>query len=147
MQKVLEIADAFSSINAVYLVRVVEGVSLMPIIENTVVNSNGETVTIYIEVDEAQAIHQYNPYEDLRGTGKEVVAAAKDVFGSGMELIRTCAEQVFHAVEKVGSAARPTEFEVQLAIKLDAAVGAILAKTCAEAQLQVTMKWSKKEKE
>src|SRR5438876_9001104 len=59
-------------------VRAVEGESLMSIIENTVVNSNGETVTIYIEVDEVQAIHQYNPYEDLRGTGKEVVAAAKD---------------------------------------------------------------------
>ncbi len=41
--------------------------------------------------------------------------------------------------------ARPSEFEVQLAIKLDSQVGAILAKASAEAQLQVTMKWVKSE--
>jgi Trypsin-co-occurring domain 1 len=117
----------------------------MPIIENTTIASNGETVTIYIEVDEAQINDPHNPYEDLRGTGQHIVTTAKDVFGSSMELIRTCAEQVFHAVEKVGSAARPTGFEVQLAIKLDATVGAILAKTGAEAQLQVTLKWEEKE--
>ena len=35
------------------------------------------------------------------------------------------------------------EFEVSLAIKLDAEVGAILAKTSAGAQMQVTMKWSR----
>src|SRR2546422_704623 len=116
----------------------------MPIIENTVTNPDGEEVTIYIEVDENQVL---NPYADVRGEGFPVVEAAKDVFGSGMKLIRTCAEQIVHTVQTVDHAMRPTEFEVQLAIKLDSQVGAILAKASAEAQLQVRMKWVKKEKE
>ncbi len=119
----------------------------MPIIENAVINSKGETSIIHIEVDETGAAELSNPYEDLRGTGHQVVDAARDVFGSGMELIHICAEQVFHTVDKVANAARPTEFQVQLSIKLDAAVGAILAKTAAEAQLLVTMTWTKKETE
>lgn len=119
----------------------------MPIIENAVTNSKGETTIIYIEVDETGAAELSNPYEDLRGAGHQVVDAARDVFGSGMELIHTCAEQVFHTIDKVPNAARPTEFQIQLSIKLDAAVGAILAKTAAEAQLLVTMTWTKKEKE
>jgi Trypsin-co-occurring domain 1 len=118
----------------------------MAVVADIVVNSSGEEDTIYIEVDEIEASNRRNPYDDLRGLGDQVIPVAKDVFSSGMELIRTCAQQVFHTIEKVGDDARPTDFEVQLMIKLDAAVGAILAKTAAEAQLQVTLKWTKKEK-
>jgi hypothetical protein len=42
-------------------------------------------------------------------------------------------------------ALRPLEFSVQLAIKLDSEVGAVIAKASAGAQLQVTMKWVKKD--
>src|SRR5450759_1683171 len=99
-----------------------QGEPPMPIIENTVTNADGETVTIYIEVDEAQVL---NPYVDVRGEGIRVVEAAKDVFGCGMTLVRTCAEQIVRAVQQVDQVARPTEFEVELAIKLDSQVGAI----------------------
>ena len=118
----------------------------MPIVKNTVRNSDGEDVIIYIEVDTLpQAVSPY--YNDVRGEGNAVIDAANDVFGKGMTLIRTCAEQVVSAVQKFDKSARPTEFEVQLAIKLDSSVGAILAKASAEAQLQVTMKWTKKVEE
>ena len=40
---------------------------------------------------------------------------------------------------------KPNEFEVQLAIKLNSEVGAALTKFGAEAQMQVTMKWTLKE--
>ena len=119
----------------------------MPIIEERVTNSDGEIVTIYIEVDNALPLDPYNPYTDVRGEGTKVIEAARDVFASGMSLIRTCADQIVQTVQKVDQGVRPTEFEVQLAIKLDSQVGAILAKASGEAQLQVTMKWVKKEKE
>lgn len=116
----------------------------MPIIKDTIINKEGEEVAIYIEVDQLpQPLSSH--YGDLRGQGKEVVAAANDVFTKGMSLIRTCAEQVVAAIQKVDQTARPTEFEIQLAIKLDSEVGAILAKASAEAQLQVTMRWAKKD--
>ena len=37
----------------------------MPIIEDTVTNSDGEVVTIYIEVDEAQALNPYRRVQPL----------------------------------------------------------------------------------
>ena len=123
----------------------------MPVIESTVKDSKGTVATIYIEVDDPHAIitpnpftqTRSNPFEDTRD-GEQVVT---DVFNKGMELIRNCAEQIVTTVHKVDQTARPSEFEVQLSIKLDSQVGAILAKTSAEAQLQVTLKWVKKDKE
>ena len=114
----------------------------MPLVKNIITNNDGEVVTIYIEVDKTPTIDPYTPYtEDLRGGGNQVIDTAKDVFGNGMNLIRTCAEQVISTIHRIDHKMRPTTFELQLAIKLDSTVGAILAKASAEAQLQVTMKW------
>ncbi len=72
----------------------------MPLVKDTVTNRDGEAVTIYIEVDTPpQTTSPY--YNDLRGEGNAVIDAASDVFGKGMTLIRTCAEQVVSAVQKV----------------------------------------------
>ena len=60
-----------------------------------------------------------------------------------MELARTCASQMVENINKVREDHRPDEFQIQLAIKLDAQVGAILAKAGAGAQLQVTMTWKR----
>jgi hypothetical protein len=119
----------------------------MPIIQNTVKNSDGTTTTIYIEVDEPQKVSIINPFTEVRGENpfaesREIPTVASDAFNKGMDLICTCAEQIVMTVKKVEQVARPAAFEVQLAIKLDAQVGAILAKTSAEAQLQVTLKWA-----
>src|SRR5947209_7531628 len=111
----------------------------MPVIESTVTNNDGTIATIYIEVDKPEVISSANAFADTRD-GQQVVS---DVFNKGMDLIRTCAEQIVTTVKKVDQMARPAEFEVQLAIKLDSQVGAILAKTGAEAQLQVRIKWAK----
>lgn len=115
----------------------------MPVIKDNVTNSDGEVVAIYVEVEDPQKTHQY--YDDLRGQGNQVVEAASDVFSRGMSLIRTCAEQTVTAMQKIDRTMRPSEFEVQFAVKLDSEIGAILAKASAEAQLQVTMKWVKKD--
>jgi len=115
----------------------------MPIIKDTLSNSDGDTVTIYIEVDTPQIPNRY--YDDVRGDGTKVIEAAKDVFNQGMSLIRTCAQQVNTSMQKIDQTVRPTEFEVQFAVKLDSEVGAILAKVSTESQLQVTLRWLKKE--
>jgi hypothetical protein len=115
----------------------------MPIVKDNFTSTDGEEVTIYVEVDSIQQQNRY--YGDLRGQGDQVIDTAKDIFGSGMQLIRICAEQVVSTIQKVDQAVRPSEFQVQLAIKLDSTVGAVLAKASAEAQLQVTLKWVKKE--
>ena len=122
----------------------------MAVIQNTVTNSDGTTTTIYIEVDEPRAVSFINPFADVRGDNPfgetlKTPPIISDAFNKGMDLIRTCAEQIVTTVKNVEHVARPAEFEVQLAVKLDAQVGAILAKTSAEAQLQVTLRWTKSE--
>jgi len=113
----------------------------MPIVKDRITASDGEEVAIYIEVESVPAPERY--YEDGRGPGSTVLESAKQIFGSSMDLIRTCAEQVMTAVQKVDQVMRPTELELQLSIKLDSEVGAVLAKASGEAQLQVTLKWTK----
>ena len=112
----------------------------MPIVENRSIH-DGEEYVVYIEVDEVPQAG--SPYENLRGSDR-VVTAARDLFGDGLELARYCATHVVENIKKMGSAVRPEEFQVQLAIKLDSEVGAVIAKTTAGAQLQVTMKWVNK---
>lgn len=113
----------------------------MPILKERITGSDGEEVAIYIEVETLPSPERY--YEDVRGPGGAVLESAKHIFGSSMDLIRTCAEQVMTAVQKVDQAMRPTELELQLSIKLDSEVGAVLAKASGEAQLQVTLRWTK----
>jgi hypothetical protein len=99
----------------------------------------GGTVAILVEVDHPPA--QPGVYGDVRGGAEKVIEGAQDVFGKGLELARTCASQVVESVSKLQKDHRPDEFQVQLAIKLDAEVGAILSKASAGAQMQVTMTW------
>jgi hypothetical protein len=80
---------------------------------------------------------------ETRGTPAErVVAIARDVYADGLDLARRCAEQAAVRFESLAGSARPDEIEVQLAIKLDASLGAVLVQTGAEAQLQVTFRWT-----
>jgi hypothetical protein len=103
-----------------------------------------QVVTIYIEVDQvAQAKGGY--YEDLRGPADQVVTAARDLFGDGLRLAHNCAGRVVKSIKEMPDVIRPDEFQVQLAIRLDSQVGAVLAKMGAEAQMRVSMKWERKE--
>ena len=115
----------------------------MPIIKSTDL-VDGQDVTIYVEVDEDSS--STSPYEDLRDAS-QVISAVRDVFGEGLELVRSCATRVVDKIQQIDEATKPDEFQVQLAIKLGTEVGAILAKMGSEAQMQVTMKWMRKDKE
>lgn len=112
----------------------------MPIYENTQ-TINDQKITIAIEVDKLP--RPSGPYEDLRdGYGLQ---KARDLFGDGLELAQNCATRVVNSIKEIGGAAKPDEFELQFAIKLDTEVGAIIAKSRTEAQLQVTMTWKTNE--
>ncbi len=113
----------------------------MPIIQSTH-KVNDQEIEINIEVDKVP--EPDSPYKDLRDSKTEkIIKATRDIFDDGMELARSCAACAVDSFNKIGQEIRPDEFEIQLAIKLDAEVGAILAKMGTEAQMQVRMKWGK----
>jgi len=117
----------------------------MPIIESQTI-IDGESISILIEVDKVPIPKSEYYSDEERGPTEKVVQAARDVFGDGLQLVHNCAAQAVKAVKAMGTAVRPDEFEIQVAIKLDADVGAILAKFGTEAQMQVIMKWTRDKK-
>jgi hypothetical protein len=74
------------------------------------------------------------------GSAQRVVQVARDAYTEGLVLARRCAAQAVRHFEELGEGLRPEEVEMQLAIKIDASVAA-LVKTGAEAQLQITLRW------
>jgi hypothetical protein len=109
----------------------------MAVIEDTVTDESGQTVPIYIEIEE----RGNDPYSDTRGVPQHV----EEAFKSSMTLIRTCAEHIASTVHGVPEKFRPHAVEVQLAIKVDAQLGAVIARSSTEAQFQVTLRWGGKE--
>jgi len=109
-------------------------------LSETVETPEGAQV-IHIEIDAPGADrYQRFDYGPTRGDPTEMAAEA---FTQGMALIRTCAEQVAETVAKVSAAAKPTSVEVEFGIKLNGEVGALIAKTGAEAHLNVKLSWNK----
>lgn len=115
----------------------------MPIIKDTQV-IHGQEITIYVEVDDIPS-----PAEMSSGVlggpisreASRVFDVARDVFGDGMQLVQNCATRVVAGIQNMDPKTRPDTVSVQLAIKLDTEVGALLAKIGTEAQMQVTLEW------
>jgi hypothetical protein len=100
-----------------------------------------EQVPILIEVD-APSARPDSVYRPTRGQrGDKMIESAEGLFRDGMSLARSCAAEVAATFARAGEKAGPNEVEVTVAIKLDAEVGAILAKSSAGAQLDVKMIW------
>jgi hypothetical protein len=102
---------------------------------------SGEKFTVLIEMDGKPA--NTDAYGATRGAASKVLDSARDYFGDGMTLARACAASAVTSLSLLAEDVRPQEFELKLAIKLDAEAGAMLAKLGAEAQLEVTLKWTK----
>jgi hypothetical protein len=115
----------------------------MPIVVNQA--AAAEAGPIYVELDVAEPADGlsavYGDVETRESPAAKVIDIARDVYADGLDLARRCAEQAARRLADVGQGVRPDEVELQLAIKLDAAVGAVLVKTSAEAQLLVTFRW------
>ena len=115
-------------------------------IVKTISQLGNEKIEINIQVNDDFKV-QNNPKPLSRGTsGKEVIEAAKDLFGDGLALTRNCAAKVIESVNQMSDDIKPNEFEMKLSITLDSEAGVpMLAKAGAEAQMEVTMKWKLKE--
>ncbi|AVH61152.1 hypothetical protein C4B68_12990 [Streptomyces dengpaensis] len=74
------------------------------------------------------------------GAARRVVEVARDAYTDGLDLARRCAAQAVRRFEELEAGLRPDEIEMQLSIKVDAGVAA-LVKSGAEAQLQITLRW------
>jgi hypothetical protein len=116
----------------------------MPVIREDLTRENGDTVTVYIEVDERTLpvveednARTFNPYPATRGVSQQIETA----FGGAMELIRACAERTAQTISGIAPHLRPRACEVQFGVKVDAELGAVIGKTSTEAQIQVTLKW------
>ncbi len=84
----------------------------------------------------------YENAESVRSRlGEKVVEIGRPLFSEGLALVRECAEQVVAQLEGMSDDSRPDEFEMQLAVKLDAKVGAKIVDVGGGAQLQVTLRW------
>ena len=92
------------------------------ILKETVTTAEG-TSEILIEV-----AAQHVPRVRAGGGSAETDVPTR-AFTKGMELIRTCAEQVSKSIQGIVAAARPQEAEVEFGIKLDAEAGAFIAKS------------------
>lgn len=79
--------------------------------------------------------------EKTRGRASQrVVQSARDAYTDGIDLARRCAAQAVQRFSELSDELRPDEIEMQLAIKVDAGVAALVTSK-AEAQLQITFRW------
>ncbi|MEU9185991.1 CU044_2847 family protein [Streptomyces sp. NPDC048484] len=79
--------------------------------------------------------------EEVRGRATQrVVEVAHDAYTEGLELARRCAAQAVSQFRELTDDLRPDEIEMQLSIKVDAGMAALVTSK-AEAQLQVTFRW------
>lgn len=120
----------------------------MPIVRSEPADANGPDgegfQAIYVEVDQVREVEPADIYGEVETRGdaaQKVVTLARDVFGDGIELARSCAARVAQGLSNLPETMKPDEFELQLAIKLDSEIGAVIAKASAGAQMQVSMRW------
>ena len=102
-------------------------------------SAGGETIQVEVDPVPASGGGVYRDGRD--GAASKVIKATHDVFGEGLALARACAVRVAETLGEIARESRPEEFTLQLAIKLDSEVGAMIAKASAGAQLQVEIKW------
>ena len=106
---------------------------------------DGQEYSILVEVDEPRKVSRagYDYGAQRSAASDRIIAGARNVFDDGLKLIQTTAKAVVTRIGELSEASRPDEVEVEFAIKLDAEAGAFIAKSSAEAQLTVTLKWAR----
>ncbi|MGD1222267.1 CU044_2847 family protein [Streptomyces krungchingensis] len=88
--------------------------------------------------DDLDAI--YGDESTRAGAARHVYEIAQDAYSDGLALARRCAVLAARRFGELEEHLRPDEVELQLSIKVDAGL-AVLVKSGAEAQLQITCRW------
>ena len=92
--------------------------------------------SIVVEVDEPE---EAGPSRVARG---DKIDKVKENFEEAINKVMPVATSVLEKLKN--NMSKPAEVEVTFGIKLSTAVGAILASAAAEANLEVTMRWTEK---
>jgi hypothetical protein len=95
---------------------------------------------------EFEPMRQYGVHEAARGPGnipEELAGKSARALDSAMGTIQAMAHRVTETVQDIKIAERPHTVSVEFGLKLDAEVGAYIAKASAEAGFKVTMTWER----
>ena len=100
--------------------------------------------TMYVEVAVApEGKSGWDEDEVRERVAARAVSVARDLVDDGVNLAKACARKFTEGLKELGEGVQPDEIELELGITLDAELGAVLAKTKASAQLQVTLRWQR----
>lgn len=103
---------------------------------NKIIEFQTEFGTILIESEEK--VQQMGTYRGSESPNKEI-EKAKSKFEEAISTIKIVAESVVKKTKEVLDS--PDEIEIKIGLKFTAEAGAIIAKTSAEGNLEVTLKW------
>lgn len=99
---------------------------------------------IQIEIDDLEMDDHSSIYDgDTRGALEKPLVISRHLFSEAVQLVTSCAHEVRDQIETMAEKARPDEFEMQLAVKVDGKVGAKIVELSSGAQIMVTLRWRK----
>jgi hypothetical protein len=97
---------------------------------------DGGSIVVEVDEPESEGI--------VRAARENTIVKAKETLEEALNKILPVTRSV---VEKLSSLAdRPEEIEIRFGVKLSTAAGAVIASASAEANFDVTVRWSAKEK-
>jgi NTP-dependent ternary system trypsin peptidase co-occuring protein len=107
------------------------------------VNTDSGPGTIQIEVPELPPTDLSEIYGDeaTRGVGRKVISLARPLFSEAVDLVGACAAEMKQRLDQMSAESRPSELEMQFAVKLDAGLGASIVTASGGAQLQICLRW------
>ncbi|MEU6443346.1 CU044_2847 family protein [Streptomyces sp. NPDC047046] len=104
-----------------------------------------EDIPIFVDTGVPGQRENDGLWDDVRARGngaQRVGTVVRDSYGDALDLAERCARQAAARFNALGRAVRPEEVELQLAIRVEAGGTIGLAKSTAEAQLQLTFRWA-----
>jgi Trypsin-co-occurring domain 1 len=109
------------------------------------IENGSSRARLLIEVDEvdeevARLAEIYSDEVRAGGIAEKVIKLSRPLFTEALDLVESCAQAVEARLAEMASG--PDEVEMQLAVQMDAQVGAKIVELSGHAQLQVTMRWT-----
>jgi hypothetical protein len=105
--------------------------------------------TVQIENDEDLILVDLAPAAGVRSVSlspQDLVEKSKDAMEHAMKTVRRMAKKTMKTIQAIPVSERPTTFEVQFGLKLNAEGNALVTKVGGEASINVTMSWEHKSK-
>ena len=103
--------------------------------------------TLQIENDEDVILVELAPTAGVRSVSlspQDLVEKSKEAMEHAMKTVRGMAKKTMKTIQAIPVSERPTTFEVQFGLKLNAEGNALVTKAGGEASLNVTMTWEHK---